>query len=180
MRVRLIVLATVGAVLLTGCAGESDNKPPDTHVSFKPVPSATVPESAQSGAGVIQWYQSGGRDRLNGLITSARIAQGSHEAGKVFIDLSTLSDRLEDTRGYTTIPDAQTQESWTKARSQIGSGLRRVLATSGLGAPTTQPDDMEGVPGDGWSWIADGIESLRTTDTQLRALGCVSTDDPWK
>ncbi|CAM5477980.1 hypothetical protein SAVIM338S_03236 [Streptomyces avidinii] len=184
MRVRLpvpAVAAAVGALLLAGCAGEPDNKAPDTHVSFKPVPSATAPEPTKSGAGVIQWYQSGGRERLNALITSARIAHGSHESGKAYIDMGNLSTSLEETRGYATIPDAQAQESWTKARSQIGSGLRRVLATSGLGVPATMaPDEMAGVPGDGWSWIADGIATLRTTDAQLRALGCVSTEDPWK
>lgn len=184
MRVRLLVpaAAALGAVLVAGCAGEPDNKPPDTHVSFKPVPSTTAPEPTKSGAGVIQWYQSGGRERLNALITSARIAHASHEADKVYIDMSTLSNSLEATRGYATIPDAQAQESWTKARSQIGSGLRRVLAVSGLGAPPTGPDEMDGVPGDGWSWIADGIETLRTTDAQLRALGCVpsAAEDPWK
>ncbi|MGW6708951.1 hypothetical protein ACWGDE_29235 [Streptomyces sp. NPDC054956] len=183
MRVRSTVLAAVaavGALLLSGCAGEQETKAPNTNVSFKPVPSDTAPEPTKSGAGVIQWYQSGGRERLNSLITSARIAHGSHEAGKAYIDLSNLSTSLEDARGYATIPDPKVHESWTKARKQIGAGTRRVLATSGLGAPPTEPDEMDGVPGDGWSWIADGIETLRDTDAQLRALGCVSTENPWK
>ncbi|AWZ09673.1 MULTISPECIES: hypothetical protein [unclassified Streptomyces] len=184
MRVRLLhqllVPVAAGALLLTGCAGEPESKAPNTNVSFKPVPSATAPEPSKPGAGVIQWYQSGGRERLNGLITSARIAHGSHEADKVYIDMGPLSTSLEDAHGYAMIPDPKTHESWTKARKQIGSGLRRVMATSGLGVPSRDVDDMAGVPGDGWSWIADGIETLRDTDAQLRALGCVSTEDPWK
>ncbi|MFD9307390.1 hypothetical protein ACFWCB_32755 [Streptomyces sp. NPDC060048] len=181
MRVRLLLVpVAVGAVLLTGCAGEPESPPIKTNVSFKPVPSTTASDPAKSGAGVIQWYQDGGRERLNKLIASARIAHGSHEADRMYIDMGPLSRSLEDARGYAMIPDPKTHETWTKARTQIGSGLRRVLAISNMGVPSSEYDEMEGVPGDGWTWIADGIESLRSTDAQLRALGCVSTEDPWK
>ncbi|WP_328299326.1 hypothetical protein OG389_16930 [Streptomyces sp. NBC_00435] len=186
MRVRslrlLLVPAAVGAVLLTGCSGEPKNAAPDTHVSFKPVPTATSVEPTRSGTGVIQWYQSGGAELLGNLISAARIAQGSHEADKAYIDLGDLSARLEAARGYTVayIPDQKTHETWTKARQHLSSGLATVLNTSGLGVVQADPSKAAQTTAEGWAEIGQGIEGLRETDNQLRALGCVPTKDPWK
>lgn len=184
MRIRLPLAsaAAIGAVLLTGCAGEPEISPPRTNVSFKPAPTTTAPEPVRSGAGVIQWYQSGGSELLNGLISAARSAQAEHRGNKVVIDLGSLSSRLEEARGYTVayIPDQKTHESWTAARQHLSNGMGRVLNASGLGVSPTDKGRAEQAAANGWAEIDKGIEGLKETDDRLRALGCVPSGDPWK
>lgn len=190
MRVRLplvsaVTAGAVGAVLLTGCAGEPEIAPPKTNVSFKPAPTFTAPTPTgpvNPGPAVIQWYGTGGEDLLHGLIRAARVAQGEHEDGKIVIDLGPLSSRLEEARGYTVayIPEQKTQDSWTKAREHLASGMGRVLNASGLAVSPTNKEKAAEAAASGWAEIGEGIQGLKETDDQLRALGCMPTEDPWK
>ncbi|MFD5146580.1 hypothetical protein [Streptomyces sp. NPDC058401] len=197
MRVRLPLASTataavttltvLGAALLTGCAGEPEIAPPKTNVSFKPAPTAVAPTPSSTGPvdpgpAVIRWYGTGGEKLLHELIFAARGAQAEHNADKIVIDLGPLSSRLEEARGYTVayIPDQKTQETWTKARERLASGMATVLNSSSLGVSPTNRDKAAEASDIGWAEIGEGIQGLKETDDRLRALGCMPTKDPWK
>ncbi|MCX5124542.1 hypothetical protein [Streptomyces sp. NBC_00347] len=191
MRVRLplvslVTVGAVGAALLTGCAGEPEITPPKTNVSFKPAPTFTAPTPSATGPvnpgpGVIQWYGTGGETLLHELIFAARSVRSQHDAGKIIIDLGPLSARLEEARGYTVayIPEQKTQDTWTKARERLASGMATVLNASGLGTSPADQEKAAEAAAIGWEEIGEGIQGLRETDDQLRALGCMPTKDPW-
>ncbi|MFF1415691.1 hypothetical protein ACFVX6_38975 [Streptomyces sp. NPDC058289] len=190
MRVRLplvslVTVSAVGAALLTGCAGEPEITPPKTNVSFKPAPTFTAPTPtgpANPGPGVILWYGTGGEELLHGLISAARHARAEHEEGRIMIDLGPLSSRLEEARGYTVayIPEQKTHDSWTKAREHLSNGMGRVLNASGIAVSPTNKEKAAEAAASGWAEIGEGIQGLKETDDQLRALGCMPTKDPWK
>ncbi|MFE4262542.1 hypothetical protein [Streptomyces sp. NPDC056883] len=192
MRVRLplvslVTVGAAGAALLTGCAGEPEVTPPKTNVSFKPAPTFTAPTPSATGPvdpgpGVIQWYGTGGEKLLHGLIYQARSAQGQHEDGEILIDLGPLSAQLEEARGYTVayIPEQKTQDTWTKARERLSSGMATVLNSSGLAVSPANKEKAAEAAAIGWAEIGEGIRGLKETDDRLRALGCMPTKDPWK
>lgn len=209
MRVRLPLVpaaaaaigALVGAVLLTGCAGEPEAASPKPTASVRPTPSPTpststsststssapsptptAPASVDPGPAVIQWYHSGGEKLLHGLISSARSARAEHEADEVVIDLTLLSSGLEEARSYSVpyIPDAKTHETWTKAREHLSSGMALVLSASRLSVSPMNKDKAAEASAAGWADIGQGIAGLKETDDRLRAMGCLPTKDPWK
>ncbi|MER5486521.1 hypothetical protein ABT024_25375 [Streptomyces sp. NPDC002812] len=183
----LVTVGAVGAALLTGCAGEPEITPPKTNVSFKPAPTFTAPTPSATGPvdpgpGVIQWYGTGGEKLLHGLIYQARSVQGQHEDGEIIIDLGPLSAQLEEARGYTVayIPEQKTQDTWTKARERLSSGMATVLNASRLAVSATNKEKAAEDAAIGWAEIGEGIQGLKETDDRLRALGCMPTKDPWK